>query len=188
LTALLLTSSSRARAASADPAGAEFFENKIRPLLVDQCYKCHSEGKKKKGGLLLDTKQSILKGGDNGPAVVAGDPEKSRMIEAVRYKNADLQMPPDGKLSDAQIADLEAWVKMGAPDPRGDAKAAPTAPAAAAPTSQPSAPASTIDFEAGRKWWAFQPPKQHAPPAVKDATWAKQPIDRFVLAKLEERG
>src|SRR6185295_3014369 len=111
---------SQARAAQPDAAGVEFFENKIRPLLVDHCYKCHSaEGEKIKGGLLLDTREGLLKGGDTGPAIVPGDLEKSLLIKAVRYMDKDLQMSPKNKkLSDEQIADLETWVKMGAPDPR----------------------------------------------------------------------
>src|SRR5271163_2041432 len=94
----------------------EFFEKRIRPVLVEDCYKCHSAGSQKvKGGLLLDTKEGLLKGGDNGPAIVPGDPEKSLLIKAVRYKDADLKMPPkDQRLADNQIADLVSWVRMGA--------------------------------------------------------------------------
>ncbi|HEV2295161.1 MAG TPA: PSD1 and planctomycete cytochrome C domain-containing protein [Tepidisphaeraceae bacterium] len=172
----LLMGAAAARAEGANPGGVEFFENRIRPLLVEHCYQCHSDAKKKKGGLLLDTRAALLKGGDSGPALVAGDPVKSRILDAVRYTNDQLRMPPDGKLSDAQIADLEAWVNMGAPDPR-EAKA-PAVPGAA----------SAMDLEEGRTWWAYQPPKDHPLPAVKGAAWAKQPIDRFILAKLEEKG
>src|SRR5689334_15144944 len=106
-----------ARAAAGE--GDAFFESKIRPLLTEHCYKCHSaDAKKLKGDLLLDTKDGVLKGGDTGPALVPGDVDKSLLIKAVRYKDEKLQMPPDKKLSDAQIADLETWVKMGAPDTR----------------------------------------------------------------------
>src|SRR5262245_48897104 len=102
------------------PAQTQFFESKIRPLLADNCYKCHSQSAEKvKAGLLLDTREGVLKGGESGPAIVPGDPEKSLLIKAVRYADPDLQMPPKGKkLSDQQIADLTSWVKMGAPDPR----------------------------------------------------------------------
>ncbi|HEV7406705.1 MAG TPA: c-type cytochrome domain-containing protein [Chthoniobacteraceae bacterium] len=98
----------------------QFFEGKIRPILVDKCYKCHSEESgKSKGGLTLDTRDALLKGGENGPGIKPGDPDGSIMIKAVRYTDDDLQMPPKGeKLSDAEIANLVAWVKMGAPDPR----------------------------------------------------------------------
>src|SRR2546425_2589970 len=107
-------------AAEPAPAQIQFFENKIRPLLANNCYKCHSQhAEKVKGGLLLDTKEGVLKGGENGPVIVPGDPEKSVLIKAVRYTDPDLQMPPKGKkLSDSEVADLFAWVKMGAPDPR----------------------------------------------------------------------
>jgi hypothetical protein len=98
------------------------FESKIRPILVERCYECHSAEKKQKGGLLLDTKEGMLKGGDTGPALVAGDPAKSLLITAVKWTDKDLQMPPKKQLTEEQIADLEAWVKMGAPDPRGGAR------------------------------------------------------------------
>src|SRR5436190_5944307 len=100
--------------------GVEFFEKKIRPLLVEHCYKCHSaQSEKVKGGLLLDTREGLLKGGNTGPAMVPGDPEKSLLIKAVRHSDKESQIPhKDKKIPDAQIADLVAWVKMGAPDPR----------------------------------------------------------------------
>jgi mono/diheme cytochrome c family protein len=121
---------------SPDPTGVEFFEKNVRPVLVEHCYKCHSaeaeQNRKLKGGLRLDTRAGALKGGDSEkPAVVPGDPQASLLIEAVRWKNEDLQMPPKQKLGDAQIADLVAWVNMGAPDPRG-AAASPSAAAAPA--------------------------------------------------------
>src|SRR6266699_2508847 len=110
----------RAFAADLTPAQTQFFENKVRPVLANNCYKCHSQSAEKvKGGLLLDTREALLKGGETGAAIVPGDPEKSLLIKAVRYTDPDLQMPPKGKkLSDDEIADLVAWVKMGAPDPR----------------------------------------------------------------------
>jgi len=102
------------------PAQTEFFENKIRPVLADNCYKCHSTtAEKLRGGLLLDTREGVLRGGDTGPAIVPGNPDQSLLIKAVRYTDPDLEMPPKGKkLGAQQIANLEAWVKMGAPDPR----------------------------------------------------------------------
>ena len=162
-----------------DPAGIEFFEKKIRPLFVEHCYKCHSkDAEKVKGGLLLETRDEILKGGDTGPAIVAGDPEKSLLIKAVRYTDEDLQMPPrksGGKLSEEQIADLEAWVKMGAPDPRTSEAAVQKGP----PLSDP---------EKVRHHWAFKPIRHPAPPAVNNKRWVKNPIDAFVMAKLESKG
>src|SRR5207247_5880517 len=131
----------------------EFFEKKVRPVLAEHCYKCHSAGAKKlKGGLLLDTRDGMLKGGTEGALFVPGDPDKSRIIEAIRYKNEKLQMPPDQRLSDQQVADLTEWVKRGATIPMPPA-------VAAAPVSTPAAPARTIDYAAARKTWAFQRPQ-----------------------------
>src|SRR3954471_11044851 len=102
------------------PGDLDFFETRIRPVLVERCYKCHSATSEKlKGGLLLDTREGMLKGGESGkPAIVPGAAEKSLVIEAIRYKNEDLQMPPKQKLSAPQIADFVSWVSSGAPDPR----------------------------------------------------------------------
>ena len=155
----------------ADEEGIEFFEKKIRPVLVDRCYSCHSaEAKKLKGGLYADTRDGLLKGGDLGPSVVPGDPDKSLLIKAIRYVDQDLKMPPKGRLSDDVVADFVAWVKRGAPDPRVKSVAA----------------KSAIDLEAGRKWWSFQKPVDPPLPQVQGA--ATSPIDRFILAKLEEKG
>src|SRR5438876_6768527 len=120
-----MVTSFAARAAD-DAAGVEFFERKIRPVIADNCYKCHSAtAEKLKGGLKLDTRADVLKGGDTGPALIPGDVEKSLIIKAVRYTDEDLKMPPKNKkLSAEQIADLETWVKMGAPDPRTNGAAA----------------------------------------------------------------
>ena len=128
-------------------ADLTFFENKIRPLLADQCYSCHSvKAEKTKGGLHVDSLEALLTGGDSGPALVPGDAEKSLLIKAVRYTDADLQMPPKGKkLSERQIADLTRWIKAGAPWPEADK-------AAARPTK-----ASHEITEQDRSWWAFQP-------------------------------
>jgi cytochrome c553 len=160
----------RSSAADLTPAQTQFFENKIRPIFADNCYKCHGQQAEKiKGGLLLDTREGVLKGGETGPAVVPNDPEKSLLIKAVRYTDPDLQMPPKNKrLSDAQIGDLVAWVKMGAPDPR-------TASAAQKAWVDPN-----------KKHWAWQPLVKPAPPEVKDPAWCKTPVDNFILGKLEE--
>ncbi len=142
-----------------DAAGIEFFEKKVRPVLIDRCFSCHSAGAKKvKGGLLLDTREATLKGGETGPAIVPGHPEKSLLVKAVRYANENLQMPPKEKLSDEEIAALEEWVKRGAPDPR-----------TAAPPKKPA-----ID---PRAFWSFQAPKDRP-----------GSIDDFVRAKLAEKG
>jgi hypothetical protein len=156
-----------------EESGVEFFEKKIRPVLVERCYECHSaESKKVKGGLRLDTRDAVLKGGDSGPALLPGDPEKSLLIKAVRYGDPDLQMPPkDKKLPEASIADLVTWVRLGAPDPR---------------TNQ-VAEKSSYDFAEARKLWAFHPPSDPVPPRVKNEAWIREPLDRFILAKLEEK-
>lgn len=158
---------------SHDAAGLEFFETKVRPILVDHCYKCHSpEAEKIKGGLLLDTREHLLKGGDTGPAILPGDPEKSLLIKAVRYSDENLQMPPKGKkLSEEQIADLETWVKMGAPDPRMG-KTKENSPTIA---------------EKARTHWAFQPVREPAIPRVRNEAWVKTPVDAFILEKLEAK-
>ena len=151
--------------------GAAFFEKKIRPLFVGQCAKCHSaEAAKVKGGLRLDSREAILHGGDSGAAIVPGDPGKSLLMQAVLYTDKDLKMPPpkdgeDRKLSDAQIADLSEWVKMGAPIPPAFVSAGDPA-----------------------KHWAFQPIANPPVPTVKDASWPKTSIDAFLLAKLESDG
>ncbi len=152
-------------------AQSDFFENKVRPILANHCYECHSTTKGKvKGGLELDWKGGWEHGGDSGGAVIKpGDPDGSLLIKAVRYTDADLRMPPkDKKLSPEQVATLEAWVEQGAPDPR---------------SSKPSSllPSPISD----QAHWAFQPVANPPLPAVADAGWVKNNLDRFVLAKLE---
>jgi hypothetical protein len=165
----------RVRAAGPSPEGVEFFEKKVRPLLAEHCFRCHSAQTKAKGGLRLDTRDSLLKGGDNGAVLVPGKPDKSRLIDAVGYKNTDLQMPPKGKLPETAVADLTRWVRMGAPWPRGDTTTV--------------TKTNGIDV-AGRKskHWAWRPVRAVEPPAVKDRDWGRDPVDAFLLAKLEEKG
>ncbi|MEN9576645.1 MAG: hypothetical protein RL077_645 [Verrucomicrobiota bacterium] len=160
-------------AAEPSAAGIAFFEKRIRPVLVERCYECHSVETKQKGGLVLDTRAGVLKGGDTGPALVAGDAAKSLLITAVKWTDKDMQMPPKKQLGKEQIADLEAWVKMGAPDPREGAA--------------PVAKKRGMSIEEGRKFWSLLPPKNVPPPAVADRAWPLADIDRFVLAKLEEQ-
>jgi hypothetical protein len=173
--AFALLSAGAARAdEKLSPEQLQFFERKVRPVLAERCYRCHGEdAKKRRGGLRLDSREAVLRGGDSGPAVVPGRPEKSLLVQAVRHTHPELRMPPDKKLSSTQVADLEAWVKMGAPDPRGMA-------ARAAPEG--------IDRERAKRFWSFQPVRDPAPPAVKERAWPANPIDRFLLARLEERG
>ncbi len=152
------------------PEQAEFFETKIRPLLAEQCYSCHGE-KKQKAKLRLDSKAAILKGSEFGPIIVDNDPGKSSLIKTVHY-NGDVKMPPAGKLKDEEIAALEAWVKMGAPWP-GEAAVTHTGDEIS---------------EEQRKFWSFLPVRNYAPPSVKNGGWMSNPIDNFILNKLEARG
>jgi len=157
------------------PAQLAFFEKEVRPLLIEHCYACHSsEAKKVKGNLLLDSRQGLLRGGDSGPALAPDDPDRSLLIRAVRYTDPLLQMPPKQKLSDRQIEVLTRWVKLGAPDPRVDIK-----PAAVVTKPLP---------DETRQWWSFQPVRDTVPPVVRDPTWARSEIDRFILARLESEG
>jgi len=160
-------------------AGVEFFEKKIRPLLAEQCYKCHSaESEKLKGKLLLDSQEGLLKGGESGPVVVPGDPERSLLIKAVRYTDKDLQMPPKNKkLSEHQISDLTVWVKMGAPWPEEDKS-----------KSLRSKRGGFEITDKDRAYWAFQPIRRPFSPAVKQQSWPANPIDTFVLIELEAKG
>jgi cytochrome c553 len=154
------------------PQAAEFFETHIRPLLVSKCSSCHGD-KNPSGGLRLDSREEMLKGGGRGPAMAPGDANASLIVRAVRYDSA-LKMPPTGKLSDEEIAALEAWVKMGAPWP-------------AAHSGGHTLPKGAFS-DAQRTWWSFQPIKNPLLPKVKDAAWCRTPIDRFILAKLEAKG
>jgi mono/diheme cytochrome c family protein len=176
---LVLPGGGVARAAETNAAGIEFFEKRIRPLLVDHCYGCHSEKAEKiKGGLRLDTRDMVLKGGESGPALVPGKPEQSRIIKSVRSTDPDLKMPPrDKTLTQQQIADLEAWIKMGAPDPRVTNAAA-------------TAVAGVFDaiMQKGKEHWAFAPLQNTSAPKTKQTGWVKSPIDAFVLARLEAAG
>jgi hypothetical protein len=154
-----------------------FFESKIRPLLVERCYECHSASAKKiKGGLVLDSRAGVLKGGDTGPGLTAGDPDASLIIQAVRYQDKDLAMPPKDKLPPEQIAVLEEWVRMGAPDPRTE------------DTVAVVKAKNEIDWAKAREWWSLRPLSQGQPPQVQDAAWPINDIDRFILARLEQAG
>ncbi len=155
------------------PEQTQFFESKVRPVLSQNCYKCHSiEAGKSKGGLTLDTKDATLKGGENGPAVKPGDLKGSLLLTAISYSDPDLKMPPkDQKLSAEQIADLTEWVKMGAPDPRTAAVKK----------------LSGLTDEA-RSHWAYQQVKKPAVPTVKNTGWPTTPVDNFILARLEAKG
>jgi len=153
-------------------ADSAFFDSKVLPILQQRCFECHSHGTKIKGGLALDSRSGWEQGGDNGPAVKPGELEASLLIKAVRYVDAEFEMPPKGKLAASEIAILEEWVKTGAHDPRvsGTAKAK-----------------KGIDLAAGRQFWAFQPIRDPSPPKVKNTSWPLDPLDRFILAKQEPK-
>ena len=178
------TRSAIAADATLTPEQSQFFENKIRPVLVQKCYECHSaQAKKIKGGLKLDNRENTLRGGDTGPAVVPGKPDESLLLEALRYTNKDMQMPPKAALADSVVHDFETWIRMGAPDPR-EASQGSVADAAQAKSQWKK---REIDIDEGRKFWAYQPPTKHAPPSVNHISWPKDDIDRFILAKMEEK-
>lgn len=159
------------RVHAADPAALQLFERKIRPVLVEHCYRCHSsESTKLRGGLRVDSRAALLKGGDTGPALIPNKPKESLLVQALRGDG--LTMPPKGRLPDETIADFERWIRLGAPDPRDGTTV--TAPAA-------------IDVEKGRSFWAFQPSRRRNSPRVKETGWARSPLDDFLLAQLEER-
>jgi hypothetical protein len=171
LLSLVLAGPARAQAPSL--AAAEFFEKEVRPLLVERCLKCHGD-QKPKGSLQLTSRASVLKGGENGPAAVAGKPDDSLLIQAVR-QSGDLKMPPKEKLKDREIETLTRWVKMGLPWPQGAA------------LTPPSDRKFVITAEQ-RRFWAWQPVKVVPPAQVKDTTWARSDLDRYILAALEAKG
>jgi hypothetical protein len=174
---LFLAAALAASAAEPSPEAAltkserDFFESKIRPVLIEHCHRCHAAGAEEvKADFLLDTREGIRKGGVSGrDAVIPGDPAGSRLLAAIRHLDPDLQMPPETKLPEAVIADFEAWIAMGAPDPRDGNSKLPRELAA-------------------ESHWSFQPLSNPEPPAVKDGSWPRDRIDRFVLARLEEEG
>ena len=139
------------------PEELKFFENEVRPTLITHCYSCHSRtAATVKGALRLDTRDAIRKGGRSGPAVVPGDVDSSLLIRAVRYHDPDFAMPPDGRISDEEIATLERWVAMGAPDPREEKPVAATKPGDASPGTAHRW--SKDDIAKGRtEHWAYRP-------------------------------
>lgn len=157
-----------------DAEQLEFFEKQVRPVLVERCYECHSAAEVS-GGLRLDSRVGVAVGGDSGVVFIAGKPAESRLIEAVNYANANLQMPPSGRLPAAEIAVLTKWIEMGAPDPREDTPAVVTAPRG-------------MSIEEGRTFWSMLPVANPSLPKVELEGWSSSPIDCFVLAQLEANG
>ncbi|HAW31301.1 MAG TPA: hypothetical protein DCY03_24860, partial [Planctomycetaceae bacterium] len=176
-TSLFLCSAVSLSAAESEPTQQQldFFEKKIRPVLIQHCYECHSaDSKNLKGSLLVDSKQGLLDGGDSGTALVPGKPDESLLLETMKYGEESYQMPPKGKLPDAIIADFEKWIAMGAADPR----------------TEPSKKTvkTEIDFDKAREFWSFQPPQHYPDPEVKQKAWPKNKIDTFILAAQEAKG
>jgi cytochrome c553 len=173
---LILPAAAALPAAAQKPsdAEAEFFEKQVRPLLAGRCQKCHG-GTKTKGGLKLTSRQDILAGGDSGPAAVVGRPDKSLLIRAIHHQG-DIKMPPKLKLPDREVAALTRWVEMGLPWP--ETRGGP-----------PGASGAQFHIrEDQRKFWCFQPVRKTPPPPVRDVSWPKTGVDRFILARLEARG
>ena len=154
-------------------ADTAFFDSKVLPILQKRCFECHSHGTKIKGGLALDSRSGWVEGGDNGSAIEPGDVEASLLVKAVRYVDAEFEMPPKAKLPAGEIAILEEWVKTGAHDPR---------------SSGTSKLKKGIDLVEGRKFWAFQPVRDPLPPRIQDTQWPLDPLDHFILAKQEQEG
>ena len=165
---------------SAQTPRLDHFERKIRPVIVEQCEACHSTAlDEPMGGLRLDSRDALRQGGQSGPAVVPGQPGQSLLLKALSYKDANLKMPPTGKLPEKVIADFRQWIADGALDPRT------TRPAAAA-SSETKEDGPGTPIEEGRKWWAFQPLRQRPAPPASNPDWTERKIDSFILAKLDE--
>jgi hypothetical protein len=158
------------------PQAVQFFETKVRPVLVEHCFKCHGDIKKPKADLRLDSRDGMLTGGDQGPALAPGHPEKSLLIKAIAYDDKDLKMPPSKKLTRDQVADLTEWVKLGAPWPGAGKPAAPVRKGESAVTDK------------DREHWSFRPVQRPGVPPVKNGQIVVNPIDAFILAGLEARG
>ena len=153
-----------------DHQAVEFFESRIRPILAEHCYECHSaESKIVRGGLQLDSRDAVLKGGDSGPALIQGNPEESLLVQALKHEA--MEMPPRSKLADSVISDFEQWIRDGAVDPRDEVRSAGLQP---------------IDWEQAKNHWAFQPIRRPPVPTVEPDDWSRSPIDRFVLQGLRD--
>ena len=157
----------------------DFFERKIRPVLVAHCYECHAgDAELIQGGLRLDDPSGMIRGGDSGAAVMPGKPDKSLLLAAIRYEQ--LEMPPDGPLDERIIRDFEAWIQSGAVDPRE--------PNATHAVDTDSHVSKEIDWGKAREFWAFRPPSLRPAPPTENRTWASRKLDRFVLSQLEHAG
>ncbi|HTF68179.1 MAG TPA: c-type cytochrome domain-containing protein, partial [Edaphobacter sp.] len=166
-----------AYAVAADPAPGqvEFFEKKVRPVLAGRCYACHSAETKPAGGLRVDDRNGLLTGGDSGPAIIPGEPEKSLLLQRIRHANSKPRMPKEGALlTDAEVADLTAWIQAGV-----------AWPAEKMPASIGQSKAFYERLKA--RHWAYQPLIHPEVPKVSNTSWVRGDIDRFILSKLEEK-
>ncbi len=159
----------------------EFFETKIRPLLANNCFACHSQKAKSNGklkaGLFLDSYNGLINGGDSGSIISPGKPDQSRIVEAVLYKNEDMAMPPKGKLPEDQIELMRQWIEMGAPWPGSDNEVV----AEGTNNNEP------YDWDKFRnEHWAFKEIQNPNPPQINNDTWSKTPIDNFILSQLKQ--
>jgi hypothetical protein len=177
---LVISSTSGRGAEPASQEGLEFFEAKIRPVLVEQCYECHNSVKSAEGGLALDDRAGLLKGGDSGPIIVPGKPSESRLLPILRHEVEGMKMPQgNAKLLPDVIADFEKWIADGAIDPRDHP-----------PNEKELAAATSWETQLAkrRQWWSFQPIRGFSPPETESKTWSSHPVDRFILSKLEGKG
>lgn len=161
-------------------APADLFTERVQPILQKHCFECHAHTGTIKGGLALDSASGLRLGGEGGPIIVPGAPEKSRLITAVQHSDPSFKMPPDAKLSADEIAALADWIRQGAVDPRGDAEAPMLAEGA-----NDSDDAWEALYQQRLTWWSLQPLGNPAPPAVSDASWPRNEVDRFILSALE---
>ena len=163
-----------ATAAHAQTPEVEFFEKRIRPILVENCYACHSAKlETPMGGLRIDSHEGLRQGGASGPAIVPGEPARSLLLKAVSYTDMNLKMPPPGKLPDRVIADFERWIADGAADSRtGEVSES-------ADPEETTGPGTSI--EDGRRWWSFQPITKHPVPPTSRPDWPRKKTDAFVL-------
>jgi len=152
-----------------------FFESRVRPILVQRCYECHSQGQDNNGGLRLDYRDGIRRGGDSGPAIDPIDLQRSLMLRAIRYQDSDLQMPPSGKLDSSELEVLEKWIHDGAPDPRTED-----------PKDHVGKPVG-MSIEEGKSFWSLLPLRTDPMPVPKDSQWCRNPIDAFILNELESK-
>ena len=158
------------RAADLAAADLEFFEKQVRPLLIANCYQCHSAEERIRGGLRLDTRDGWATGGDSGPAIDLENPSGSLLLRAVHRTDEDFQMPPEEPLSAAEVAVLEEWIARGAPDPR----------TGRSPVAVSALPGGDV--------WSLKPAERHGAPAVKQDDWPRNDIDHFLLARMEDAG